>query len=92
MPLTSRADIINTSVPSITDLTVEDVWLEPTPPPGLSDKNPPSPASQPNEPSIVDKESPAEEQKSSHFQRLFSFVPGGQADEDDWQDFRVSLQ
>jgi len=92
MPLTSRADIINMLVPSNTDLTVEDVWVEPTPPPHLSDENTPSPVSQPNEPSIVDKESPAEQQKSSNFQRLFGFVPGGQGDGDDWQDFRVSLQ
>src|SRR5579859_284633 len=49
MPLTSRADIINLSVPSITDLTVEDVWVKSTLPPFLSDEthrlrrhNPPS--------------------------------------------------
>ena len=56
MPLTSRADIINMLVPSNTDLTVEDVWVEPTSPPSFSDENKPSLASQPNKPSIVDKE------------------------------------
>jgi len=92
MPLTSRADIINSSVPNITDLTVEDIWVKSTPSPCLSDENPLSPASQSAKTSLLDKESPVEQRKSGHFQQLFGFVPGGQGDDDDWQDFRVSLR